>query len=175
MSQRVQPTDSRTSSLILIGMAGAGKSTIGRRLAQALSYSHVDTDHILEAWWGMDLQSLSEYLSRDQFIQAEARMIQSLDITRSVISTGGSVIYNRTSVQHLKQLGICIYLTADLTTIRQRIARAPLRGLAMASGQSIEDVYMERKPLYEEAADISVPTDILSIEECVAQILHCME
>jgi shikimate kinase len=151
-------------------MAGAGKSTLGKKLAQQLDYGHMDTDHLLEAWWGMDLQTLSKSLSREQFLQAEARIIQSLDIKRSVISTGGSVIYDPVSMQHLKTLGICIYLKADFSTIEQRIAKAPFRGLAIAPGQSIKDLYHEREYLYEQAADMTIPTDSMTIDACVASI-----
>ncbi|GAU09176.1 homoserine kinase [Desulfoplanes formicivorans] len=171
MSALVQPATHTTRSLVLIGMAGAGKSTLGKTLARTLGFAHVDTDHLLEAWWGMDLQTLADTLSREQFLNAEARLIQSLDIRRAVISTGGSVIYDPASVAHLKELGICIYLKAQLSTIEQRIAQNPLRGLAMAPGQSIKDLYREREALYEQAADMIVRTDTQSVQACVATIL----
>jgi len=119
----------------------------------------------------MDLQALSESLSRDRFLRAEARIIQSLDTKRCIISTGGSVIYDPASIRHLKSLGTCIYLKARLSTIEQRIAQAPLRGLAIVSGQTIEDLYHEREYHYEQAADMTIPTDTLSIEACVASII----
>ena len=171
MPELVPSNNHTTPSIVLIGMAGAGKSTIGKELARKLGFGHVDTDHILEAWWGMDLQSLTESLSRDRFLAAEARMIQSLDIKRSVISTGGSVVYDHASVEHLRSLGPCIYLKAGLPTIEQRIARAPHRGLAIAPGQTIEELYAERKRLYERSADMTVRTDTQSIDACVAAIL----
>lgn len=171
MSSLVQPSPVTHHCLVLIGMAGAGKSTLGKALARALGFAHVDTDHLLEAWWGMDLQTLTETLSREQFLVAEARIIQALDIRHSVISTGGSVIYDRKSMNHLKELGTCIYLKAQLSTIEQRIAQNPLRGLAMAPGQSIKDLYREREPLYEQAADLIIRTDNQDIQTCVATIL----
>ncbi len=175
MPQLLQPADHTTPSIILIGMAGAGKSTLGKRLAKALDFCHVDTDHLLEAWWGMKLQALSEYLSREEFLMAEAQMIQRMDIKRSVISTGGSVIYNQTSINHLKTLGTCVYLKAGLTSIQERIARNPHRGLAIAPGQSIEDLYAEREPLYQKAADTTVRTDTHSIDQCIADILQALD
>lgn len=172
MPELIQPSHHTTPCIILIGMAGAGKSTLGKKLARKLVFGHVDTDHILEAWWGMDLQTLTESLSREHFLHTEARIIQSLDIKRAVISTGGSVIYNPDSMQHLKSLGSCVYLKAGVAVIKQRIARAPLRGLAITPGQSIEDLYREREPLYAAAADVTIPTDTQTVEACVASILE---
>ncbi|WP_462324524.1 homoserine kinase [Desulfoplanes sp.] len=171
MPKLISPANDGTRSIILIGMAGAGKSTLGGSLAKVLNWGHVDTDHILEAWWGMDLHTLSQSLTREEFLDAEARMIQGLDIKRTVISTGGSVVYDHRSMRHLHGLGVCIYLEASLPTIRERIAKAPLRGLAIAPGQSIEELYAERVRLYEREADITVQTDILTLDRSIAYIV----
>lgn len=158
-------------SIILIGMAGAGKSTLGKELARVLDWGHIDTDKILEAWWAMDLQTLTSTLSREAFRDAEAGIIQQLNANRCVISTGGSVVYRPATMRHLATLGPCIYLEAGLDAIRSRIAKTPDRGLSIAPEQSIKNLYFERKALYETYADATVQTDRNGVTTCVQDIL----
>jgi len=157
-------------SIILIGMPGSGKTTLGRALAKKLSWAHVDTDFILQAWWGIDLETLRNKLGLKKFLQAEEETILSLKLNRCVISTGGSVIYSPKAMEYLKRLGHIVYLQASLKTLKERIALAPLRGLALKPGQTLEDLYKERTPLYEQYAQFRVHTE-KSLTTCLDEIL----
>lgn len=154
----------------MIGMAGSGKSTLGKLLSQSLSWAHVDTDWLLEAWWGTNLQSIRDHLGLKGFLQAEEKVVLDLRLNRCVISTGGSVVYSAPAMDFLKSLGPIIYLHAELQTILKRVQNVSTRGLAMDKGQTLEDIYLQRKPLYEQYADFVVSTDQNSPQECVQLI-----
>lgn len=145
-------------SLILIGMPGSGKTTLGKALAQKLSWVQVDTDFLLQAWWGIDLENLRNILGLKKFLKAEEDIVLNLKLNRCVISTGGSVIYSDKAMAYLQRLGVIIYLKAPLKALQTRIAKAPLRGLALKPGQSLADLYQERTPLYTKYAHFSLNT-----------------
>lgn len=146
-------------SITLIGMAGAGKSTVGRELAVALRLGHVDTDRIIESYFGADLESIFQQLGRDRFLKAEESLVAGLSARHCIISTGGSVVYGPAAVARLKELGPLVFLRTRLETVETRLAQCGERGLAIAPGQSFADLYAERQPLYEQAADFTVDTD----------------
>ena len=136
----------------LIGMAASGKTTLGRELGKLIGWGHIDTDHIIEAVYGAKLQQITDILGKEKFLDAEAKIIQSLVMRRMVISTGGSVIYRQEAVACIAGLGPLVYIDVPLPIILERIARKPDRGLAINPGQSIEDLYNERQELYRKAA-----------------------
>ncbi len=172
ITSRPQPaTDSRPgSNIILIGMAGSGKTTIGKALAHRLGLAHVDTDHLLEAWWGIQLQQLRDRLGLEGFLEAEKKCVQGLILEDCVISTGGSVVYRAEAMRALQALGPIIGLTAGFPAIAERIARNPHRGLAIAEGQTLEDLYRERQDLYQSWSDLCIATDTHPIAACVQTI-----
>ena len=153
--------------ITLIGIAGSGKSTLGKLLSQSLSWAHVDTDNILEAWWGTNLQSIHDHLGVEDFLLAEEKIILDLKLNRCVISTGGSAIYSQAAMNYLKTLGPVIYLQANIQTILNRVQDVSTRGLVMKKGQTLEELYLERLPLYEQYADFVVKTDEYSPQRCV--------
>ncbi len=161
--------------LTLIGMAGVGKSTVGRLLAQELGWAHLDTDRLLEAYYGLPLQDIFDNLGRQAFLQAEEAVVAGLNMRRCVISTGGSVIYGPTAMERLRRLGPVIHLQACLQTIECRIDNLDQRGLAKAPGQGLDALLAEREPLYLRAACWSLPTDQLSPEQSSACILDWLE
>ncbi|NCC23584.1 MAG: shikimate kinase [Deltaproteobacteria bacterium] len=165
-----RPTDVEPC-LILVGMAGAGKTTIGRAVARALAWAHVDTDHIMEAWWGQDLESLRQRLGLEDFLRAEEQTILYLNIQRAVISTGGSVVYSEPAMRRLRAMGTIVHIHAGLDTIRSRIEAAPNRGLAMPPGYSLDDVYYERQELYLRYEQFRVSTDGVAEADAVQTIL----
>lgn len=140
--------------ITIIGMAGSGKSTIGCTLAEALGWAFLDTDLLLEAAYGTRLQDITDRMSRDQFLDAERDMVCTLRASRCVISTGGSVVYREDNMTHLATLGPIVCLDASLDLIRKRIALNPERGLVIAPGQTLEDLYNERKVLYDRFGQI---------------------
>ncbi|MDR2076547.1 MAG: shikimate kinase [Desulfovibrio sp.] len=139
----------RTGCISIIGMAAAGKTTIGRELAILLDCPQLDTDHLIEATYGTRLQTVCSVLGKDAFLDIEALIIGSLRVNRTVISTGGSVVYRPESMAHLRALGPIIYIAVPLPIIQERISRKPDRGLAINPGQTVEDLFLERKRLYE--------------------------
>ncbi len=147
------------ASITLIGMAGAGKSTVGRELAATLRLGHVDTDRVIESYFGADLESIFRKLGRDRFLKAEESLVAGLFARHCVISTGGSVIYGPQAIDRLKELGPLVFLRTRLETVENRLAQCGGRGLAIAPGQSFADLYAERQPLYTQAADFTVDTD----------------
>lgn len=159
----------------LIGMAGVGKSTVGAQLANRLHWAHLDTDRLLEAFYGLPLQQIFDELGREAFLLAEELVVANIGAKRCVISTGGSVIYGPRAVARLRELGPVIHLHAALETVRQRIDNLDQRGLAVAPGQTLDALYEERRPLYAQAATLVVPTDQLSPASCVENILNWLE
>jgi len=153
------PRLQETGCLSLIGMAGAGKSTLGRLLAEKLGWAHLDTDRLIEAYYGLPLQGLLDGLGRSAFMQAEETLVSMLGVRRAVISTGGSVIYGPAAVQRLKLLGPMVFLEISLPTFLARVGDAGDRGLAIAPGLSHADLFRERQPLYQASADFTLNTD----------------
>ncbi len=147
------------SCVSLIGMAGAGKSTLGRMLAERLGWAHLDTDSLIEATYGLPLQQVLDGLGLDEFLKAEETLVAMLMARRTVISTGGSVVYGPRAVERLKLLGPVVHLDISLETFLKRVGGGEGRGLAVAPGKSFQDVYHERQPLYRAAADITIRTD----------------
>lgn len=156
----------------LIGMAGSGKTTVGRHLAQLLGYRHVDTDELLEQAHGGSLQAVVDRLGRAAFLRAEEQLVASLTLQRAVISTGGSVIYGPKALLRLKALGPVVWLATSCQVVTARVALHPERGLAIRPGQSLAELEAERRPLYAAAADLRVEADDLSPEACAEAILQ---
>jgi shikimate kinase len=158
-------------NIILIGMAAAGKSTLGKRLARRLGWAFVDTDLLLEAWWGAPLQNIKDHLGLHAFMQAEAEQILRLHLKRSVIATGGSVVYSEAAMAHLKGLGCIVYTEASYDTIAGRLTNPLSRGLAIGPGQTVKDLYDERAPLYARFAQLTVSTDKTSPDQSCSAII----
>ncbi len=156
----------------IIGMAGAGKSTVGRALAERLEWAHVDTDFLIESAYGARLQDVSDALGKEAFLDAEAQVIGSIRVQRAVLSTGGSVVYRPESMQYLASLGPVVYLDVPLKIILERIARKPDRGLAIAPGQTVEDLFHEREILYRHWASCIIPAAGMPVARCVDAILE---
>ena len=160
----------QSTCLILIGMPGSGKSTLGRILCADRKCAWVDTDYLIQAWWGMPLQAVLDHLGLEGFLDAEAELVSSINLHQAVISTGGSVVYRPRAMQHLGSLGRIVYLRAELEVISRRISDARDRGMAVQKGFSLEQVYRQRRPLYEKYAELVLDTDKKSPEQCVEVI-----
>ena len=169
---QIHPSDSRQACITLIGMAGAGKSTVGRQLAQLLGWKLMDTDQLIESAYGAPLQDITDKLGKDAFLDVEATVICAIRAHRMVLATGGSVVYRENAMAHLHTLGAIAYLDVSLPIILERIARNPLRGLAIAPGQSVEDLFREREALYSRYADCTIDASGLSPEACARAILE---
>lgn len=170
--ERIESDPEPMPCITLVGMAGAGKSTLGEKLAQRLEWGQLDTDRYLESFYAMPLQSIMDRFGLEEFLNIEGTLVGALSLTRTVISTGGSVIYSDVAMAQLKRLGPVVLLDVEEATFIDRVGDAANRGLAIAPGKTMSDLYNERQPLYRAAADIVVATDCHTPDECVDQILQ---
>lgn len=158
------------NNIILIGMPASGKSTVGVILAKLIKYRFVDTDLILQEETDQTLIEIIAERGLDGFLQLENEVVAGLDTRRSVIATGGSVIYGEEEMANLKRLGTIVYLKHRYEVINSRLTNITTRGVAMQEGQTLRDLYRERTPLYEKYADITLEADGLTTEQTVEAI-----
>lgn len=157
-------------NIILIGMPGAGKSTVGVVLAKRLGYRFVDSDLVIQEKTGMLLHQIIEEKGTEGFIKIENDINAALNAQQSVIATGGSVIYGKEAMQHFKNTGRVVYLKLSYASIAQRLGDLNERGVALKKGQSLGDLYAERIPCYEHYADITIDCEDKMIKDIAAQI-----
>ena len=161
-------------TISLIGMPGAGKSTIGVILAKLCGLRFVDTDLDIQVAERATLQHILEREGYQRLRAIEQEVLLQIPLAGAVISTGGSVVYSEQSMQRLKRAGPVVYLEADLATLEQRVSRAPLRGIACDPGQSYAAVYAERTPLYRRYADFTIDAAGGSPDALAAAILRLL-
>ena len=159
------------SNIILIGMPGSGKSTIGPLLAEKLSRAFLDTDAALQAAHKRTLQEIMNTDGRAVFRRIEEEVLLSLNLRNHVIATGGSAIYSEPGITRLKADGLAVFLDADLTTLESRINNFGTRGLVKHPDQSFAQLFAERLPLYRKYADITVNSAGLTPEEVCVKII----
>ena len=159
-----------TDNIILIGMPGAGKSTVGVVLAKALGYDFIDSDLLIQAETGKRLFEIIEESGIDGLLQIEEQVNAGIRTQRTVIATGGSVIYGEAAMEHLKSIGIVVYIQVDYEALEKRLGNLLKRGVAIRKGNTLRDLYNERAPLYEKYADITVNARGKGIREVVETI-----
>ena len=163
------------NNIILIGMPGAGKSTIGSMLAEKLKYNFIDTDILIQEKAGKPIPQIIKEKGIDNVLQIENEVSSNINVEKSVIATGGSVIYGKVAMNNLKKIGKIIYLKQEFETINERIGNAEERGIIQRKDQTLEELYNERIPLYEKYADITIEEENLSIEETLQLLLNTLE
>ncbi|MBO4928620.1 MAG: AAA family ATPase [Clostridiales bacterium] len=144
--------------IVLIGMPGCGKTTIGRILAQELEVPFIDTDNLIREEEGMPLEKIQQEKGMEYFLSAEEKALLSLDNTPKVVATGGSAVFCQYGMMYLNSVATVIYLETDLPMLRRRMGDPKKRGVVLAPNQTIASVYRERKPLYMRYADIRIRT-----------------
>jgi shikimate kinase len=143
-------------NVVLTGMPACGKSTIGVLLAKSLMRDFVDTDVVIQSHEHKTLQQIAQDVGREGFRDVECRAICSLDCRNAVISTGGSVIYRPAAMEHLRRNGLVVFMDVSLETLLERIGDLDARGVSRDPGQTLADLVNERRPLYENYADITL-------------------
>ena len=161
----------KMNNISLIGMAGCGKSTLGKAISEKYNLSFVDTDKLIEANWQMTLEEIKKKHGYERVRKSEEEVILDLDKSTQVISTGGSAIYSEKSMKYLKSFSKILYINTPLKTILERINKGQERGLAVPENLSIEEVYSEREPLYEQFSQHSIDGS-KSIDELIEIVLN---
>lgn len=163
------------TNLVLIGMPGSGKSTIGVLLAKKTSRDFVDTDVVIQSH---EHRSLQDIVDNDGYMvlrEIEEKWVTWLTVEHTVISTGGSVVYSDKSMAHLASDGVIIFLDVSLDTLKQRITDYDQRGIARRPDQSFEELFEERSVLYRRYADITIASDGINQDEVCAAILAALD
>ena len=164
--------DYNTTSLILVGMPGAGKSTVGLLLAKELAMDFVDTDILIQLREGKTLQDIIDSSGYMVLRQIEEEVLLATDYPQHVIATGGSAVYSQAAMNHLRQFGRVVFLDVPLELLRQRIHNYDTRGIARRPEQSLLELFAERRALYQQVADILIDCRDLSPAQLVQEIIY---
>lgn len=159
-----------TQNMVLIGMPGAGKSTVGVVLAKKCGYRFVDSDLVIQDRTGKLLHELISEHGVNGFLQIEEEINASLQEENAVIATGGSVCYEKQAMKHLGEIGSILYLKLSYEAIAERLGDLHERGVTLREGQTLRDLYEERTPLYEQYADYVIDCENKSIRDIVCEI-----
>ena len=162
------------SNIVLIGMPGSGKSTVGVILAKMISYDFVDTDVLIQTLAGRSLQDIVDSENHLALRRIEEDVLLGLNCRNRVIATGGSAAYSPDAMMHLKSNGLMVFLDVDLPTLESRVIDFDTRGLAKRPDQSFSDLFHERYPLYARYADVTVACSKLIQEEVCAKIIKAL-
>ena len=157
-------------NVVLIGMPGAGKSTIGVILAKVLGYRFIDSDLLIQEQEKCLLKDIIERDGLEGLLKIEEQVNSEIEMEESVIATGGSVIYGAKAMNHLREIGTVVYIQLSYETINNRLDNIKQRGVVFQEGQTLKDLYVERCPLYEKYAHITVNAENLGMEEVMEQI-----
>ncbi len=166
------------NNIILIGMPGVGKSTIGVILAKVMNYDFIDSDLVIQNQTGKLLKELIEEHGIDGFNKIEDEINSSITPeNHSVIATGGSAVYGSSAMAHFKDIGCIIYLKSSYEDIEERLGDLDERGVVHRPGQTLRDLYNERTALYEKYADITVEEEPgeFDIESVIAAIKEALQ
>ena len=162
----------KSESIVLIGMAGVGKSTIGMSLAKALGFSFIDVDKYIFAKDGKTIQGIIDEEGEEALLQLEKRRMYEIDLPRKVLAPGGSVIYHADLMEYLRQNSILVYLDDSFENIEEKLVGGLDRGIVGLKSKSLRQIYEERKPLYAKYADITINCQGKSQAQLVKEILQ---
>ena len=158
-------------SIILIGMPGAGKSTIGVLLAKETAFDFVDTDVLIQVQQGLTLQQILDQSGYLRLREIEQQVLLKLELSRHIVATGGSAVYSDSGMANLMRQGLVVFLDASLEQLQQRIHNYDSRGIARRPDQSFQDLFRERQQLYRHYAQYTIDCDKQSPNQIVQQIV----
>ena len=159
-------------NIVLSGMPGVGKSTVGVILAKMIGYQFTDADLLIQKQEGKLLHEIIAEKGTDGFIEIEERVNASIEASHTIIATGGSVVYGKKAMEHLSCIGTVVYLKVPYDTLEKRLEDIKGRGVVLKEGQTLRTLYDERTPLYEKYADIEISEDGLNVEQTVEKLLE---
>ena len=168
----VNPTD--TGNLVLIGMPGSGKSTVGVLLAKRLGFGFVDTDLLIQEEAGRTLQAIVDQDGYEALRRIEEQVLLKLDVRHKVISTGGSAVYSERAMEHLKSNGTVVFLDIPLELVIERIGDHSMRGISRRPDQSLEALFEERFELYSRYADVTVKGEGLNQDQVCEAVVESL-
>ncbi len=160
----------RTKNVVLIGMPGAGKSTVGVVLAKRLGMSFIDSDLLIQEQEGKKLHEVIEEHGLDGFVEIEGRINTALAPKCAVIATGGSAVYCREAMEHFNSIATICYLQLTYEGIEHRLGDLTERGVVLRAGQTLKELYEERILLYEQYANLTVACENKNIREIVTEL-----
>ncbi len=155
-------------------MPGAGKSTVGVLLAKSLGMAFTDTDLLLQTATGKKLIDILAESGAEEFEELENKVLLGIDADDTVIATGGSAVFCESGMAHLKADGICVYLDVPLPLLEKRLTNIRTRGVVMKEGETLAQLFEERRPYYEKYADITVK-EKGNPEETVTAVVKALE
>jgi len=164
----------KRQAIILIGMAGAGKSTVGAALAKKLGYTFTDLDINIKEKNSRSLQEIIDTQGEGVLLQLEKDHMYQIKLNHRVVSPGGSIIYHPDLMSYLKQRAILVYLDTEFETIEKRIFNAKDRGIIGLNSHTLKEIFEERKPLYKKYADIAVQTTGKNPNELAEEIINLL-
>lgn len=165
------------NNIVLIGMPGAGKSTFGIVLAKIMNLNFIDADLVIQNQTDKTLQKIIDALGPEGFIEVENQILSDIKAENSIISTGGSAVYSDDAMKHLGEIGTIVYLKISYDQLVERLSDLQERGVVLKGGigMSLRELYDERKPLYEQYADITVDVNDLSITAAARKVADAIE
>lgn len=158
-------------NVVLIGMPGAGKSTVGVILAKVLGYRFIDSDLLIQEREKCLLKDIIERDGLEGLIAIEEQVNAGIVAENTIIATGGSAIYGKRAMEHLREIGVVVYIRLSLKTLKNRLGNLRQRGVILKKGQTLQELYEERCPLYEKYAHLVVDGEGLGIEELMEEIV----
>ena len=162
------------NSISLIGMAGAGKSSVGRELSKALDFTFIDSDDLIEAKYGKNLQEILNDEGYIKLREIENLIIKDINFDRTILSTGGSAVYSNEAMAHIQKNSNVIFLDVPFNQILERVPSFLERGFAKAPSQSIEDAYAERQKLYQTYSHYRV-SNAKDLDSCITKIIELFQ
>ncbi len=162
-------------NIVLIGMPGSGKSTVGKALAAAAGMEFLDTDDSIQAFTGEPLQVTLNREGKEPFLVIENQVCAGVHVENTVIATGGSVVYGKEAMENLRNNGVFVYLQYDFPTLDKRLTNLDTRGVAFGPGETIYDLFLERVPIYEQVTDVTISCEGKTLEDIVREILTAVK